>query len=56
LDRHEWNLARTLQACERLCLEAALHKVQGKQAHVARLLGITPRSVYNKVHKHHLHR
>jgi transcriptional regulator with GAF, ATPase, and Fis domain len=56
LDRHAWHLERTLQACERLCLEAALHKAHGKQAHVARLLGITPRSVYNKVHKHHLHR
>jgi transcriptional regulator with GAF, ATPase, and Fis domain len=56
LDSNGWNLARALQDCERLFLEAALHQAHGNQSHVARLLGITPRSVYNKVHKHHLHR
>jgi DNA-binding NtrC family response regulator len=56
LDSNSWNLARALQHCERLLLEAALHKAHGNQSHMARLLGITPRSVYNKVHKHHLHR
>ena len=55
LDSNDWNLARTLQDCERLFLEAALHKAHGNQSHVAQLLGITPRSVYNKVHKYHLH-
>jgi len=54
LDSNGWNLARALQDCERLFLEAALHKAHGNQSHMARLLGITPRSVYNKVHKHHL--
>ena len=54
LDRNGWNLARTLHECEQLFLEAALHKAHGNHAQVARLLGITPRSVYNKVHKHHL--
>jgi transcriptional regulator with PAS, ATPase and Fis domain len=56
LDRNGWNLAHTLQYCERLCLEAALHKAHGNQSHVAHLLGITSRSVYNKIHKHHLPR
>jgi two-component system nitrogen regulation response regulator GlnG len=56
LERNDWNLARVLQDCERLFLEAALHKAHGNQSHVARMLGITPRSVYNKVHKYHLHR
>jgi DNA-binding NtrC family response regulator len=56
LDKNDWNLARALHDCERLFLEAALHKAHGNQSHVARLLGITPRSVYNKVHKYHLHR
>jgi DNA-binding NtrC family response regulator len=56
LDRNGWNLSRSLQHCERLLLEAALHKAHGNQSQTARLLGITPRSVYNKVHKHHLHR
>jgi len=55
LNSNDWNLARTLQDCERLFLEAALHRAHGNQSHVARLLGITPRSVYNKVHKYHLH-
>jgi DNA-binding protein Fis len=50
-----WNLPRCLEYFERLLLEAALHKTQGNQSQTARLLGITPRSIYNKVHKHHLH-
>jgi transcriptional regulator with PAS, ATPase and Fis domain len=56
LDLNGWNLSRSLQYCERLLLEAALHKAHGNQSQTARLLGITPRSVYNKVHKYHLHR
>jgi DNA-binding NtrC family response regulator len=54
LDLNDWNLSRSLQYCERLLLEAALHKAHGNQSQTARLLGITPRSVYNKVHKYHL--
>jgi DNA-binding NtrC family response regulator len=55
LDANDWNLGRSLQCCERLFLEAALHLAQGKQSQTARLLGITSRSVYNKVRKHNLH-
>jgi transcriptional regulator with PAS, ATPase and Fis domain len=55
LDLNGWNLAQAMQHCERLLLEAALHRAQGNQSRTARLLGITPRSVYNKLHKHHLH-
>jgi DNA-binding NtrC family response regulator len=55
LDLNDWNLSRSLQHCERLLLEAALHKAHGNQSETARLLGITPRSVYNKLHKHQLH-
>jgi DNA-binding NtrC family response regulator len=54
LDRNDWNLPRSLQHCERLLLEAALRKTQGNQSQTACLLGITPRSVYNKIHKHQL--
>jgi transcriptional regulator with GAF, ATPase, and Fis domain len=36
-------------------LEAALHRAQGNQSQTARLLGITPRSVYNMVRKYNLH-
>jgi DNA-binding NtrC family response regulator len=55
LDLNDWNLSRSLQHCERLLLEAALHKAHGNQSETARLLGITPRSVYNKLHKYQLH-
>ena len=54
LDRKGWNLARALEYCERLLLEAALQKAEGNQSQAARLLGITPRSVYNKIHKYQL--
>jgi transcriptional regulator with GAF, ATPase, and Fis domain len=54
LEANGWNLSRSLQHCERLLLEAALHLAHGNQSHTARLLGLTPRSVYNKVHKHQL--
>ncbi|HSF30499.1 MAG TPA: sigma-54 dependent transcriptional regulator [Candidatus Tectomicrobia bacterium] len=52
---NDWNLSRSLQFCEKLLLETALHKAHGNQSQTARLLGITPRSVYNKLHKHQLH-
>jgi DNA-binding NtrC family response regulator len=54
LDLNGWNLAHALQHCERLLLEAALHRAHGNQSHTAQLLGITPRSVYNKLQKHQL--
>jgi DNA-binding NtrC family response regulator len=56
LDLNGWNLSRSLHHCERLLLEAALHKAQGNQSQTARLLGITPRSVYNKIHHYQLPR
>jgi transcriptional regulator with GAF, ATPase, and Fis domain len=55
LHANSWNLSRSLQHCEKLFLEAALHRSQGNQSKTARLLGITPRSVYNMVRKHNLH-
>jgi two-component system nitrogen regulation response regulator GlnG len=54
LDRNGWNLGRALEDCERLVFEVALQKAAGNQSQVARLLGITPRSVYNKIHKYQL--
>jgi len=49
-----WQLHRFLDSCERVLLEKALQKTCGNQSKTARLLGITPRSVYNKLRKHHL--
>jgi transcriptional regulator with GAF, ATPase, and Fis domain len=55
LEANGWNLSRSMRSCERLLLEATLHAAHGNQSHAARLLGITPRSVYNKIRKHNLH-
>jgi sigma-54 specific flagellar transcriptional regulator A len=55
LDENGWNLTRSLEYCERLLLESALQRADGNQTQTAKLLGITARSVYNKVHKHNLH-
>lgn len=49
-----WNLARSMDICERYALEAAMGRTRGNQSQTARLLGITPRSVYNKLRKHRL--
>jgi transcriptional regulator with PAS, ATPase and Fis domain len=55
LEDHGWNLTRSLEYCEQLLLETALQRADGNQTQTARLLGITARSVYNKVRKHNLH-
>jgi transcriptional regulator with PAS, ATPase and Fis domain len=54
LDSNGWDLTHALDYCERLILEVALHHAHGNQTETADLLGITPRSVYNKLRKHHL--
>jgi transcriptional regulator with GAF, ATPase, and Fis domain len=51
LRAHHWSLADSLGDCERALLEAALDLAHGNQAGAARLLGITPRSVYNKIRR-----
>jgi transcriptional regulator with PAS, ATPase and Fis domain len=51
-----WNLSRALASCERSLVEVALEAAHGNQSQTARLLGITPRSVYNKIRKHQLSR
>jgi DNA-binding NtrC family response regulator len=52
LDANAWNLTRSMEICERHALEAALGRTKGNQSETAKLLGITPRSVYNKLRKH----
>src|SRR5262245_31475730 len=54
LDAHGWSLAQTLRHCERILLEAALRRKQGNQSQTARLLGLTPRSIYSKIRRYRL--
>jgi two-component system response regulator PilR (NtrC family) len=54
LELNDWNLRRCLESCERQALEAAIKRTRGNQSQIARILGIAPRSVYNKVHKYEL--
>ncbi len=43
-----------MQHCERVLIESALERAHGNQSLMAKWLGITPRSVYNKLRKYHL--
>jgi len=52
LDKSEWNLTRASEEWERQVFAVALKQAQGNQSETARLLGITRRSVYTKLHKH----
>jgi transcriptional regulator with PAS, ATPase and Fis domain len=54
LDTHGWSLAQTLRYCERILLEAVLRRKQGNQSQTARLLGLTPRSIYSKIRRYRL--
>jgi transcriptional regulator with PAS, ATPase and Fis domain len=48
------SLASALRYFEKMVLEEALRQSKGNQSQTARLLGITPRSVYNKLRKYRL--
>src|SRR6266516_2809766 len=52
LTDYKWNLERSMKHCEGLLLDAALRRSRGNQSEAARMLGITTRSVYNKLRKH----
>jgi DNA-binding NtrC family response regulator len=54
LEANGWNLSRALEACERSFMRAAFDRSDGNQSKTARLLGITPRCVYNKLRRHRL--
>jgi transcriptional regulator with GAF, ATPase, and Fis domain len=54
LDEHSWNFPKSVEYCERLLLQCVLQSAGGNQSRAARLIGLTPRSVYNKLHKHKL--
>lgn len=55
LAQHSWNLPKSLEYCEKIFLQCVLQSARGNQSKVARLIGITPRSVYNKLQKYKLH-
>jgi DNA-binding NtrC family response regulator len=55
LEKHAWNLRKSVDGCEKLLLEEALRKTNGSQSQAARLMGLSARSLYNKLHKHQLH-
>jgi len=50
----EWNLSRALRSCEMQLLQAAMRQTMGNQSKAGQILGITARSVYNKLRKHRL--
>jgi two-component system, NtrC family, response regulator HydG len=52
LAAHSWDLSRSLEACERSMIEAALRETDGNRSRAARILGITPRSVYKKLRRY----
>ena len=52
--KNDGNLVQTLEQCERALVALALHDCNGNRSLVAKQLGITPRSVYNKLRKYHL--
>jgi DNA-binding NtrC family response regulator len=54
LAENSWNLPRSLDYCEKVLLQCALQSARGNQSRAARLTGLTPRTVYNKLHKHKL--
>jgi transcriptional regulator with GAF, ATPase, and Fis domain len=52
LSSNGWSLSRSLASCERSLVERALRSSNGNQARAARLLGMTPRTIYNKLRKY----
>lgn len=52
LKGHGWNLPDAVRYLESLMVREALNATGGNQSKAARLLGITPRSVYNKLHRY----
>jgi len=54
LEKNQSSLSKTLEQCERYLITTALEHSHGNQSVLAKLLGITPRSVYNKLRKHEL--
>jgi DNA-binding NtrC family response regulator len=54
LDATAWKLENALQLCEQHLVAAALGASRGNRSRAARLLGISPRCIFNKMRKHRL--
>ena len=54
LDATSWKLERALDLCEQQLLAAALGASSGNRSRAARLLGISPRCIFNKMRKYRL--
>ena len=54
IDLTHGRLDRSMDFCERILISVALERTRGNQSETARLLHITPRSVYNKLRRHQL--
>jgi DNA-binding NtrC family response regulator len=54
LEACSWQLGRALDLCEQKIVGAALGVSSGNRSRAARLLGISPRSIFNKLRKYHL--
>jgi transcriptional regulator with PAS, ATPase and Fis domain len=53
MESKEWDLSGAVKHCERLLIEAALQRTQGNHSQAAQALGVTPRTLYNKLKKPH---
>ena len=53
MDSKEWNLSRAVEYCQRLLIEAALQRTKRNYSQAAQVLGVTPRTLYNKLKKPH---
>jgi len=54
LEASSWKLGRALDLCEQSIVAAALGASRGNRSRAARLLGISPRSIFNKMRKYRL--
>jgi DNA-binding NtrC family response regulator len=54
LDATAWKLEDALELCEQHLVAAALGASRGNRSRAARLLGISPRCIFNKMRKHRL--
>jgi DNA-binding NtrC family response regulator len=54
LEAASWKLGRALDLCEEQIVAAALGASRGNRSRAARLLGISPRTIFNKMRRHRL--